>query len=930
VSVSIYITCGIAIRTFILSIVDDVRKAVREDGYRPFSRIMEMTHFLSGLIANTTCMPRITWNDNVGEGMVFDGHLITTTSFRIMYQKLLSDTKKTLFDKVLLGLELPDLRHDHIHDELSNSEPGYSFISDTRNNFRDHRHFLIRSMLEDEKHRDHFYNYQHTNEGSGVAWKAAAIIEWMKTCENCIGNLFALAHYGSGQPARGTELSIFAPENTTIQLRSIYSYGGFINLVSMYNKTQTNTQRSRVIGRSLPPPVGELFVYWLALVLPTLDMIWTTWRTLPDDPARFRLRIFTGLTGNFDTNDFSTILSSLSGERVVDGGMGHAMGVADTRHYLISVMRKYCRGIRNRSFLEEYFNEQSGHKEDAAENYAITTSSILSVSEDHLDKFIEISKLQHLLLFPDTLHEDAKSRSTGISEIAKIDYNKLSEMIITQLPSQLLPPFASQVANLLAPSMKRNIVDAIATVSPITPQAQSATMAVASGYEMQSLLSSITSDIGAAAGEPMLVDTSQIEISPARWSELRQIMGSNAVFKSSHQACAVELSARRDKDLLVILGTGGGKSLIFTLCAANATEKDLTTIVIVPLLALIQDLAMHLRAKRIRVTKWDKNVGHYGGQVTILSTDSAASAEFLTYFLTGCQKKKIARVVLDEIHTLITENHYRPLFDRIPQLRQGNVPFIGLSATIPPSAVPKIMAKMHFFPQNTFMIRAPTVRREIAYSAFEIISQWGYKPVDALYRGADGKSLKIIDYVTEIIGKFQPNERALIFCLSRNDAEEFAMALGCKYYHAGINVEDKTSIVDSWRDGTDSKALVATTALGAGIHYAEVKLVVNYKKPRNIINFSQESGRGGRELEVALSTVFWDPKQPDWSLADNQDNIGVEGMTDYVTSCSCRRFCLGKCLGDRTYRTCLQDATVALCDLCERRVKEAPVVSEQF
>ena len=63
------------------------------------------------------------------------------------------------------------------------------------------------------------------------------LIEWMKICKNCISNLIALAHYGSGQPDRGTKLATFAPENTTIQRRSVYAYRGFINLVAMYNKT---------------------------------------------------------------------------------------------------------------------------------------------------------------------------------------------------------------------------------------------------------------------------------------------------------------------------------------------------------------------------------------------------------------------------------------------------------------------------------------------------------------------------------------------------------------------------------------------------------------------------------------------------------------------------------------------------------------------
>lgn len=66
----------------------------------------------------------------------------------------------------------------------------------------------------------------------------------------------------------------------------------------------------------------------------------------------------------------------------------------------LAVIRKHCRGIPHRDLLEDYFNKQSGHGKDAADNYAITFSLILNVSDDHLEKFVEISKLQHRLLFP--------------------------------------------------------------------------------------------------------------------------------------------------------------------------------------------------------------------------------------------------------------------------------------------------------------------------------------------------------------------------------------------------------------------------------------------------------------------------------------------------------------------------------------------------
>ena len=661
---------------------------------------MELTHYVTVLDANTPRMPRIIWRDAAGEEMIFDGRPISTSSFRNMYQKLANDTEKMMREQVLLDLELPDLHHDFIYDELNNTEPGYSFISDTRNRFCQHHLFLSSAMLDDKKFGNRFFYPEHSNTIGGIAWNMVGLTEWFHYSETCIGNLFALAHYSSGQPARGTELSVLAPENNNLHRRNIFWYSGLVNIVTMYNKTQTNTRKPRLIGRSLPPPIGQLYIIWLTLVVPTLNMIWNCCQREPLDPRRFRDRLLTSVSGNFDTNDFSSILSSISGEPVVDFGMGCAMGMADTRHYLIAIMRKHCRGIPYRDLLEEYFNEQSGHGEDAAENYAITFASIINVSDDRLGKFAELSKLQHRLLYPDT--PTSSTREVGNCRVATgcTSASVTGEQLMSSIASALqsvsasqMAPLASQLATALAPAMKQNIVDAFAAITPINAQNTSPTSQVMQRtYASTALVPHASvrpaSSLAEAEWGVTVVDISKVEVQPARWRELRELMGPHATFKSQHQACALELSAQRKSDLLVILPTGGGKSLLFMACAVNVAELNLATVVIVPLVALLEDLKTRLTAKGIRVADWANDhpkVTDYSAHVIIVLADTAATSEFLSYFLKGCQEGKIARAVIDEIHSILTAAHYRPVFNVIKRLREGRVPFIGLSATVPPT-----------------------------------------------------------------------------------------------------------------------------------------------------------------------------------------------------------------------------------------------------
>jgi hypothetical protein len=571
------------------SIIEQVREVIREDNHHLFTVIQEMSHLTSVLSANTPRMPRITWDDDSGEELMFDGRLITMTSFRQMFAKLVEDTKKMLLNDVLLGLELPDLQQERIWDTLACNEVGYSFIMDHRNNFKQHNKFLIQAMLSDKRFNSRFHYAGHSNK-DGIAWNKKGVLDWLSIAEKCLGNLFACAHYGSGQPARGTELATLSLINTVHHARSFYWFRGYLNIITTYNKTQTNSDKPRVISRSLPPPVGELFILWMTLVVPTLITIASS-LIEPRAGVNFRDYIFTSLTGTWETDDFSSILGSVSGEPVAKYGLGHSMGIADTRHFLISIMRRHLLGTSNRNFLEDYFNEQSGHGDDVAINYAVSFDTIRSVSEDHLARFVEVSKRQHDFLFPHLAPVHHVSTVSAMDEtsvgIPHLDYQ--------QLAHTLAPIVAPQLATMLKPRMEQNIAEAFAAIFPIHQLPSSSSLPL---HHLK-VPNSPESRLGMH-----IVDAERVVIPPDRYIELRALMGKDASFLSVEQACAVELAAQRQHDLLVVLGTSGGKSLVFMAAAVNKAEiqAGLATVVILPLVALLDDMANRLRKKGISST----------------------------------------------------------------------------------------------------------------------------------------------------------------------------------------------------------------------------------------------------------------------------------------------------------------------------------------
>jgi len=262
-------------------------------------------------------------------------------------------------------------------------------------------------------------------------------------------------------------------------------------------------------------------------------------------------------------------------------------------------------------------------------------------------------------------------------------------------------------------------------------------------------------------------------------------------------------------------------------------------------------------------------------------------------------------------------------------LREGLVPFIGISVALPLDAVAKIMCEMHFLPGKTPLIRAPTLRQQIANSVLLLTSPMDGSVTEALYHSPSGQPLPVLGYIKSFLYKFQLKERALIFCLAPRDAEEVAAALGCGYYHTEIEEEAKKLLMDSCREG-EVKALAATSAPGVGFHCDEVKLVIHYGKPRNIFDFMQESGQAGGGLSLAYSTVMWDPRKPEEWLAPNHDDLGRRKMTEYLKTNKCPHICLGMNIdGEAAPRSCNKDGTAVLCDWCEIELVDAPVVSLQ-
>jgi superfamily II DNA helicase RecQ len=309
---------------------------------------------------------------------------------------------------------------------------------------------------------------------------------------------------------------------------------------------------------------------------------------------------------------------------------------------------------------------------------------------------------------------------------------------------------------------------------------------------------------------------------------LIKVVGPEGRFKSEEQREGLRGVMRGDDPLVVVLPTGGGKSLLFM--APALLKGSRTTIVVVPFAALAEDMMKRCKEAGLSCIKW-KMGPKYGAQVVIVAA-AATTKEFRQHAWSLQVDGRLDRIVMDECHIVLESRHFRDLLQRLKKLA---IPcqFIYLTATLPLTMWGEFERAMLL--EDVKSMHGSTVREKFSYRV-EVCDE--EEKDEWICRMADGAS--------EDMGV---EGRVVVFCKSRSRCESLGMRLGCGCYHAGV--DGKAERLESWVSG-ENRVMVATGALGTGVDVTEVIHVgIQY----GMITFCQESGRAGRRGERVKSTI---------------------------------------------------------------------------
>jgi hypothetical protein len=853
--------------------------------------------------------------------MKLHGMRIVMDKVKIMVDRAIADAEDLLWERLLWteGTKRFEMDINALGDDMSFRKRGSYFVNNRQNRLMSSwEDKTVTWMLASRRGKK-----MRQEDGS---WHTRRVREYLREVDKFRELLLFCMHVTGGQPARGPEILSLRYKNGLLQDRNIFVLDGLVMSVTRYHKTQSQWDVPKAVPRFMPWRVGQLVTVYLTYVQPLMERL----SVAIEHGCGRSEHIWADANGPWDTTKLTKVMKQRSGE-----DLGVALGTMDYRHAAVGMGRRFVGAEFARGYQaeNEEVDEPEVESDDPLEisagrgsavgvnRYAVPSDIVKHLSERNIQTFRPLSESWHRFL-------GLESRKASVGEegrpSAKRSRTSMSDLT-TPVPDNSVrstPPRASAArmstsSDCSITSVRSLPTGALVPATPRTPRTPATPSTVSTASTSRSwgsdsfcasppLLQERTSGVSsprsptAPSAVPVRVGRPSEE---ERSRAVRKALGKpkNAVI--TYRSVEQEIALKRimdddDTALVVVLPTGGGKSLLFT--APACLDDPGMIVVVIPYRRLMDDTVRNARALRIDCLEWTHGVED-PATIVFISADRL-SRSFFDYVARMRSKGLLRKIYIDECHLAVTAHSWRPKVAELSELRGFGVPLVMLTATAPLCMESDLESTISST-VSTSWIRASTARRTTKYTVNDSI--------------ADGRLMEeAIRRCKNLTGQLKRRERMVAYCRSKADCEELAGGLNCGFFYAGN--PNNPEALKKWL--TEGGMMVATTALGTGVSYPGVMLVVHVGLPYGLIDFSQESGRAGRGGEQVDSLVLlergWEEREDATRkrrrMISSQDE---RAMAEFVKTRACRRLVLARYF-DRAEPVDCETGEMARCDRC--------------